>query len=66
MVPKNKSAKRMLYILISVILPIAVIIINHAVWIDNIILSIVMLSWMGFSMLALQPFDKGKYETIEP
>lgn len=66
MVLKRKSIRKLLYVIVSVILPIALVIINHAFWIDNIILSIVLLSWMGFSMLALQPFEKGKYETIEP
>jgi len=66
MVSKSKSFRKAIYLLISVILPIVLIIVNHAIWIDNIILSILLMTWMGFSMLALQPFDTGKYETIEP
>ena len=63
---KKPSVKKTIEILITIVLPIILIIVNHAIWIDNIILSIGLLSWMGFSILAFQPFDVGEYETIEP
>lgn len=64
---RERSFERiLLYLFISIIVPIAIIIINHVYWIDNLLLSVILVSWMGFSLLALQPFSEGEYETIEP
>ncbi len=54
------------YMLISVVIPVLVVIINHMFWIDNIFLSILVIGWMGFALLVLQPYSIDEYETIEP
>lgn len=54
------------YMLISVVIPVLVVIINHMFWIDNIFLSILIIGWMGFALLVLQPYSIDEYETIEP
>lgn len=54
------------YMLISVVIPVLVVIINHMFWIDNIFLSILVIGWMGFALLVLQPYSADEYETIEP
>jgi len=41
-------------------------IINHVWWIDNILLSIALIVWMGFGILVLQPYTVEGYETVEP
>ncbi len=54
------------YLLISVIIPVALVLINHIYWIDNIMLSVFLLVWMGFALLVVQPYSIGEYKTIKP
>ncbi|MFO7791435.1 MAG: hypothetical protein R6W73_00445 [Candidatus Saliniplasma sp.] len=60
------SEKVFLYLVISVILPISLILVNHLYRPDNIFLSILLVVWMGFSLLVLQPYSVEGYETVEP
>ncbi len=63
---KRSSLKAFIYLLISVIVPVAGILVNHLYRPDHIWLSIILIVWMGFFMLALEPFDTEGYETVEP
>ncbi len=58
--------KMFIYLVISVILPVALILINHVFWIDNIVLTAALMVWMGFALLVIQPYNIGEYKTIEP
>ncbi len=63
----HRSAIKMLvYLFISVILPVALILINHIFWIDNVVLTAILMVWMGFALLIIQPYSIGEYKTIEP
>lgn len=66
MAPPRSSLRILVYLLISVILPVALILINHAFWIDNIVLTAFLMVWMGFALIVLQPYPLGEYKTIEP
>ncbi|MFO7992004.1 MAG: hypothetical protein R6U61_06915 [Thermoplasmata archaeon] len=66
MAEQRSDLKILFYMLISVIIPVLVVIINHMFWIDNIFLSIFVIGWMGFALLVLQPYSIDEYETIEP
>ncbi|MFP3872576.1 MAG: hypothetical protein ACLFVL_06830 [Candidatus Aenigmatarchaeota archaeon] len=55
-----------IYLLISVILPVIGILVNHLYKPDNILLSLFLVVWMGFFLMALQPFDTENFETVEP
>lgn len=66
MIYERSPARILFYLLISVILPLAGLFINHFLWEGNLLLSIFLIGWMGFALLALQPFNVEKYETIEP
>lgn len=66
MVKERSFETILIYLIISVILPIALILINHIFWIDNIMLTVIIIGWMGFALLALQPYSIGEYETVEP
>ncbi len=66
MARKRSFIRVFIYMLLSVVLPIALMIINHVWWIDNILLSIALIVWMGFGILVLQPYTVEGYETVEP
>ncbi len=66
MVARRSSARMFVYLLISVIIPVALVLINHIYWIDNIMLSVFLLVWMGFALLVVQPYSIGEYKTIKP
>lgn len=66
MASKRSSARVFFYLLISVIIPVAMVLINHIYWIDNIMLSVGLLVWMGFALLVIQPYPIGDYKTTEP
>ncbi len=64
---RERSNKRVfIYLLISVIVPLIGIMINHLYKPDHILLSVFFIVWMGFFMLSLEPFDTEGEETIEP
>jgi len=63
---ERHPGKMFLYMLISVILPVGFILLNHMWRPNNILLSVILVTWMGFSLLVLQPFSVEGYETIEP
>ncbi|MFW6038110.1 MAG: hypothetical protein ACOC89_01055 [Candidatus Saliniplasma sp.] len=62
----RSTGKSLLYLMISVILPVALILINHLYRPDNIFLSILLITWMGFALLIIQPYSTEGYETVEP
>ncbi|MBS3781787.1 MAG: hypothetical protein KGY68_04185 [Candidatus Thermoplasmatota archaeon] len=52
--------------LIAVIIPVSGVLVNHLYRPNNILLSIFFIVWMGFFVLALEPFDMEEEETVEP
>jgi len=62
----RSKEKALIYLTISVILPIALILINHLYRPDNIFLSILLLAWIGLALLIIQPYSTEGYETVEP
>jgi len=66
MIYERSPARILFYLLISVVLPLAGVFINHFFWTGNILVSIILMGWMGFALLALQPYTIDEYETIEP
>lgn len=61
----RSKGKAWLYLFISVILPIAIILVNHLYRPDNIFLSIFIVAWIGFALLVIQPYSVEGYETVE-
>jgi len=66
MARERSTLRNFIYLLISVVIPIIGIGINHLYRPDNILLSIFLVVWIGFSILALEPFDTEDSETVEP
>lgn len=66
MARKRSTSRILFYLLSTIIIPMALMIINHTIWIDNIVLTIILISWMGFGLIVLQPYSVEGYETIEP
>ncbi|MGM0405862.1 MAG: hypothetical protein ACQEQM_06955 [Thermoplasmatota archaeon] len=62
----RSTGKALLYLFISVILPVALILVNHLYRPDNIFLSILLVTWMGFALLVIQPYSVEGFETVEP
>ncbi len=62
----RSPGKIFLYLVISVILPVSFILVNHMYLPNNLFLSIILVTWMGFSLLILQPYSVEGYETVEP
>jgi len=62
----RSNLKKFIYLVIAVIIPISGVLVNHLYRPDHILLSIFFLVWMGFFVLALEPFDTEDSETIEP
>ncbi len=63
---QRSTIKTLVYLFISVILPVALILINHVFWIDNVVLTAFLMVWMGFALLVIQPYPIGEHKTIEP
>ncbi|GEM_PF-1789793 len=63
---RRSPLRILIYLLITVILPMVLMIVNHVYWIDNIVLTIILITWMGFGLIVLQPYPTEGYETIEP
>ncbi len=63
---ERSQLKMFIYILIAVILPVIGILVNHLYKPDHILLSMFFVVWMGFFLMALQPFDVEGFETIDP
>ncbi len=63
---EQSKLKKFIYLLIAVILPISGILVNHLYRPDHIMISLFLIIWMGFFMLALEPFDTEDSETVEP
>lgn len=66
MIYERSPARILFYLLISVVLPLAGLFINHFFWVGNLLLSMALIGWMGFALLALQPYNIDEYDTIEP
>ncbi len=66
MARKRSTFRILVYLVLTVILPMVLMVINHTIWIDNILLTIFLITWMGFGLIVLQPYSVGDYETIEP
>jgi len=66
MIGERSNLRKFIYLLISVIIPISGILVNHLYRPDNILLSMFFIVWMGFFIMALAPFDTEGEETIEP
>jgi len=63
---KSSNFKKFIYLLIAVIIPISGILVNHLYGPGQILLSIFFVVWMGFFIMALEPFDTEGEETVEP
>lgn len=63
---ERSTGKSLLYLVISVILPVALILINHLYRPDNLFLSIFLVAWIGFALLVIQPYHTEGYETVDP
>ncbi|MFP4001925.1 MAG: hypothetical protein ACOCTN_07540 [Candidatus Natronoplasma sp.] len=66
MARERSNLRKFIYLLIAVIIPVAGILINHLYKPDEVILTIFFIVWMGFFMLAIEPFSTEGEETIEP
>ncbi len=66
MARERSNMRIFIYILISVVLPVGGILINHLYKPDHILLSVFFIVWMGFFLMTLEPFDTEDAETIEP
>jgi len=60
------NLRKFIYLLIAVIIPIIGILVNHLYRPDHILISIILIVWIGFFVLALEPFDTEDSETVEP
>ncbi len=70
---ERSSLQIFIYLMLSVVLPVLGMLLNHWIvpyfldsWDGNILISILLVGWMGFALLTLQPYSKGKYKTVEP
>lgn len=64
---ERSTKKRLLYVTIAVIIPLAGILINHLFRPDHILISLFLIVWIGFFIMALEPFEiKGEEKTVEP
>ncbi|MFO8109883.1 MAG: hypothetical protein R6U17_05100 [Thermoplasmata archaeon] len=63
---RRSPLRILIYLFATIIAPMALMIINHVYWIDNIVLTIFLITWMGFGLIVLQPYSVEGYETIEP
>ncbi|MBS3790777.1 MAG: hypothetical protein KGY66_07675 [Candidatus Thermoplasmatota archaeon] len=66
MARERSNLRRFIYLLIAVIIPVSGVLVNHLYRPNNILLSIFFIVWMGFFVLALEPFDMEEEETVEP
>lgn len=66
MARERSNLRVFIYLIISVIIPVGGILINHLYKPDHILLSVFFIVWMGFFLMAFEPFDTEGSETIEP
>ena len=63
---RRSPLRILIYLLATIIAPMALMIINHVWWLDNIVLTVILISWMGFGLIVLQPYSTEGHETVEP